>query len=246
MGAWTHPVKAKLALGIRNNIGAIFQIDAHAGHAHFVIVLNSIFITVRKHLANDVSAIGKHTTHHIHLCGGDVGFTKKINVSACAISSYNSINAITLQCARTNPYSISELDLLRNSHMTDVKYQTRPTTPKRIGHGLAINPGRTRYIRKARWQCVSGQYISAIQRNACIVANRHTVIGEFTNLCKRTQGSFLNKQATDRARINRDINNHWPGVRADAERTAIRPARNGIRSGCKNSAARRQLIGRHD
>ena len=69
MGTWTHAIETEFALSIRNDVGTILKVEAHTRDTHFIVVLNAIFITVRKHLADDVGAIGKDAAHYIYLCG---------------------------------------------------------------------------------------------------------------------------------------------------------------------------------
>ena len=52
MGAGVKTVQTVLAFAIRDGIGPIVQIDAHARDAFFVGVLNPVVVTVRVHLAD--------------------------------------------------------------------------------------------------------------------------------------------------------------------------------------------------
>ena len=69
MCARQQSVKTKLALRIRNDVGAILQVEAHARHTGLALPLffagrlNPILVAVRIYFADHIGSIGENAAH---------------------------------------------------------------------------------------------------------------------------------------------------------------------------------------
>ena len=184
MGQGTDAVERVLPFAVGNRIGAVFEIDPHAGDTELFGILSPIPVTVHVDFSDDDALLTEHTTLHRHFC--------RCNVRAeTAAEGLHAIGSVPLQRTRTDTDTIGHRRRDGIGQGPDRKIQLRPPPPARIRRWRSVQSHGSRFIGKPGGKVVDGR--NGGKRRTRIVRHPYTVVEKVRDFDDLARSGLLNK-----------------------------------------------------
>ena len=226
MGLRANVVKAELALGVGDDEGAVFHVQANIRNAAFFGILNAIAVAVSKDLADDKAPVTKDAWQHLHGGGSDVADLGRDARGDPRTKRLGTVDTVTLQGSRAHADAVAQgwcrsiLNGARIKNQLGAHAAFGLRKPGAIQtHGACVKAGAVGHIGKAGRQVVFK--LDLTQKLAAAVLDLDAVVNKLAQIDRVSRSDFFNEQATQVARVERHVDMHWPRCQINRELAAV-------------------------
>jgi len=215
------PAKAVAAFGIGLREVAVFQPDAHVGHARLVTIAQAVGVAVGEHGAEDVALVAEDAGLDLHLGGGH-GAGEDQGRGAGGVGA---VDAVALQRAGADAHAVAQHAVRTARHLAHIDHQLRAAVGELAVERRVIQAHRARHIAEAGRQVVDDGH--AGEGLVGGIEHAHGVIQHVADFDHGARGGLGQVQGA-RDRIERDVDGDHAEGGADGELAAERAVQVGL------------------